>query len=776
MSEQADSQASGPKEISGRIGKYEVVRPLGKGAMGMVYLAKDTLLDREVALKVMMASIADDEELQKRFEREAKAVARMTHPNVVTIFDRGYHTDGSPYIAMELLKGDDLQKTVRKEEMSLDKKVAIIVQVLAGLSHAHAAGIVHRDIKPANIFIKSDGSVKIMDFGVARMTTASMTGTGAIVGTADYMSPEQVKGAKVDGRSDVFSVGCMLFELLAGHRPFKAENLMAIFYRITHEAPNWDSLPKGPEYDALMPILQKALAKDLDERYQSAQEFAVELRDYLKQHVTSATGRHALENLGDFEAPSGEASGEAETVVEAGDLDGLGGGSTLRGTAATVRGTAAGGATRPATSATVLDRPGTRPRTVATRVQPLPRAAPPAASSGNPVLYTILGIMGTLLLGFGGFIYWTQFREQPTPPTTIAASQPPETTLAAPPPTAAPAPPPTTAAPPPTVSAEGKAAATVRSAQSSFSKGDYDRAVSQAQEALRIDPSNAGARSVLDNALKGQQAKQRFVAAQAAMRANDFDKALKEAQAGSDLAPWDGQGPDLVTQVRAAQQRAAQQAAAQQAAALKAEMDGLLQRAETSLQAKQYAAAIAVYDQVLARDPGNARATQGRTAAVAAKAVADATVATPPAPTGHRFVLGKTIAEAKKQGAVPPGFQTTEGVNAQATQAAATPGRLEIRVRPDPVKAGEQFSVEIEMVNEGGAPILLKDMIVTTTVNGRRSQGPIQPQVKEVAPRQGAQLYQLGGNYWREDTEQWSMQVMVRTTDGSSYRNTLEWK
>ena len=119
--------------------------------------------------------------------------------------------------------------------LPLERKVAIIVQVLAGLAHAHEAGIVHRDIKPANIFIQEDGTVKIMDFGVARLTTASITGTGNIVGTADYMSPEQVQGAKVDGRSDLFSVGCLLFELLAGRRPFHAESLMAIFYKITHE-------------------------------------------------------------------------------------------------------------------------------------------------------------------------------------------------------------------------------------------------------------------------------------------------------------------------------------------------------------------------------------------------------------------------------------------------------------------------------------------------------------------------------------------------------------
>src|SRR5437899_1574588 len=292
------------KELSGRIGKYDILKPLGKGAMGMVYLAHDTILERDVALKVMVSQIADDPELIQRFSREAKAVAKMTHPNVVTVFDLGTHTDGSPYIAMELLKGQDLQKAMRTPPpMTNDRKVAIIVQVLAGLAHAHQAGIVHRDIKPANIFINQDGTVKIMDFGVARLTTASMTGTGNIVGTADYMSPEQVKGAKVDGRSDLFSVGCMLYELLAGRRPFHSDNLMAIFYKITHEEVNYGLLPPGPEFDALRPILEKALAKSLEERYQTAYDFAVALREYLKTWGTSAAGSHALEQLVDLEPP-----------------------------------------------------------------------------------------------------------------------------------------------------------------------------------------------------------------------------------------------------------------------------------------------------------------------------------------------------------------------------------------------------------------------------------------------------------------------------------------
>ena len=188
MSEPHQSRSGAGRELTGKIGRYDIVRPLGKGAMGVVYLAHDPLLERDVALKVMVAQIADDPDLSKRFEREAKAVAKMTHPNVVTVYDLGYHEDGSPYIAMELLKGQDLLEALRDgPPLALERKLSIILQVLDGVGHAHQSGIVHRDIKPANIFINTDGSVKIMDFGVARLTTASMTGTGNIIGTADYM-------------------------------------------------------------------------------------------------------------------------------------------------------------------------------------------------------------------------------------------------------------------------------------------------------------------------------------------------------------------------------------------------------------------------------------------------------------------------------------------------------------------------------------------------------------------------------------------------------------
>ena len=442
------------KELSGRIGKYDIIKPLGKGAMGIVYLAHDTILERDVALKVMVAAIADDPELKQRFEREAKAVARMTHPNVVNVFDLGSHTDGSPFIAMELLKGQDLQKAVRTPPpMPLERKVNVIVQVLAGLAHAHQAGIVHRDIKPANIFINQDGTVKIMDFGVARLTTASMTGTGNIVGTADYMSPEQVKGAKVDGRSDLFSVGCMLYELLAGRRPFHSDNLMAIFYKITHEEPNFDLIPEGAEYDALMPVLKKSLAKILDERYQTAYEFAVDLREFLKGRATSASGVNALEGLLDLEEPSGPipepmTDAPAGPTLITGDEPAAGAtmniGPTVTGqTSPTVKkpGTM-GRATSPTVSGgapTLRDggRPATRVPTSRPAPSPSPRPAftpPPPAPGGHPVLYVVLGGMGVLLVVAGGFIYWQKTRgEEKTPATLTAQStEAPATTMPVP--------------------------------------------------------------------------------------------------------------------------------------------------------------------------------------------------------------------------------------------------------------------------------------------------------------------------------------------------------
>jgi len=772
MAEPTDPNKPILKELSGRIGKYDIVRLLGKGAMGQVYVAHDVKLDRDVALKVMAAQIADDPELKERFAREARAVARMQHPNLVTVFDFDYHADGSPYIAMELLKGQDLQKAVRQTPpMSLERKVAIIVQVLAGLAHAHQQSIIHRDIKPANIFINDDGSVKIMDFGVARLSGHTMTADGNIVGTADYMSPEQVQGKPVDPRSDLFSVGCMLFELAAGRRPFHSDNLMAIFYKITHEEANFDLIPQGADYDALMPILKKALSKSSEQRYQTAYEFAVDLREWLKAHATTASTQNVLEALVDLEAPTHpplamtEAPGMTFTTEGGATVD-LG----RRGRRGTMPPTRIGGRTVAGAGATL--RPG------ATRVitaPPIPRVpARPQPAAKPSVLPWVAMALALVAVGVAGFIAWKSMQAQATPPVTQAVATP------APPPTtvATPAAPPVTAAPAPTFEeAGGKAAAQIRSAQAAFKAGNYDRAVAAAQEALREDPQSESAGKVLENAQAGQKALVQLRAAEAALARGDFDAAEGELDTARRFAPWDRGVVDFSTRIAEARARAQREADQKAQSVRTTQVNAALNQAATALQNKQYEAAIAAYDQVLALDPGNTAAGNGRQAAIGAKAIADAAASGPRGGGGRTFVAGRTEAKGNEQGGLV-GFEDSAGVEVKkGTQAAELPGKIIYEASPPAPKPGERFKVNVFLSNEGQQAIQLATMTVATVLDGKRQSGFVPLSVTTVAPGQRAPVYQTPGDQvWKEGTQSWTMEIVLKTTKGETYRNTLSWK
>ena len=243
--------------------------------------ARDPSLERDVAIKVMAGPSLHDSSMQLRFEKEAKAVAQLHHPNIVTVHDLGYDDRGSPFIAMELLDGCDLDQLVEKEQPTLARKPGIVVQVCHGLAHANANGIVHRDIKPANIFVARDGTAKIMDFGVARWTQSSQTQAGIVVGTAGYIAPEQLRGHAVDGRADVFSIGVVLFELVTNQLLFSGDNIETIFFKTLTKSTPRLRFPDNRSLPGLQQIVEGALAKDPSERYATAGDMARAIEAFL---------------------------------------------------------------------------------------------------------------------------------------------------------------------------------------------------------------------------------------------------------------------------------------------------------------------------------------------------------------------------------------------------------------------------------------------------------------------------------------------------------------
>jgi serine/threonine protein kinase len=263
-----------------KIGRYQILERVGRGGMGVLYRGFDPILDREVAVKVMLADFSDDtEQMRPRFYREAKSVAKLQHRNIVTIFEFA-EENNQPHIVMEFLRGSPLSSRMDEQPpLTLDDKLDIVAQLCSGLGYAHQQGIVHRDVKPANVFILLDGSVKLLDFGIAKLATSTLTRQGDVVGSAPYMSPEQIAGAQdLDGRSDVWSTGVLLYELLTGRKPFDGEGLTTVIAGILREQPPAIDkfVPGLPQ--ALLDTVARALEKDRDKRFQSAEELGRELQ------------------------------------------------------------------------------------------------------------------------------------------------------------------------------------------------------------------------------------------------------------------------------------------------------------------------------------------------------------------------------------------------------------------------------------------------------------------------------------------------------------------
>jgi serine/threonine-protein kinase len=299
-----------PETKATHLGRYEVLVRLGEGAMGTVYKAHDPLLDRLVAIKTVNLNLPKEDlaEYEARFYQEAKAAGGLSHPNIVVIYDIG-KTDRLAYMAMEYLEGRELRSILSERGcVSLDEAVNIAAQVAEGLTYAHGRGVIHRDIKPTNIMLNRDGIAKITDFGIARMRSSELkTMTGMILGSPRYMSPEQVAGKRADQRSDIFSLGVVLYEMLTGQAPFQADTVHGVMYQTmnaTAPAPSTvkAGLPKILDY-----IVAKALAKVPEARYQSARELADDLRACLIAGNSGDLEKRMLARLRESAKQAGEA-------------------------------------------------------------------------------------------------------------------------------------------------------------------------------------------------------------------------------------------------------------------------------------------------------------------------------------------------------------------------------------------------------------------------------------------------------------------------------------
>src|SRR5688572_712702 len=265
-----------------QLGRYVIESEIGRGAMGVVFKATDSVLQRTVAAKTVNMALEKDhaDKYEARFFQEARAAGGLNHPNIVTVYDAGKAGD-VVYMAMEYIQGVELRTLLTEgQPMALNRALAIAAQVAEGLGYAHQAGVVHRDIKPANIMVVSDGPVKITDFGIARMrASADLTQTGVMLGSPKYMSPEQVIGKRADHRSDIFSLGVILYEMLTGAAPFSGENVTALMYQIVNFAPPAPSSVNKQVPEMLDLVVAKMLAKPLEDRYQDSREVARDLRE-----------------------------------------------------------------------------------------------------------------------------------------------------------------------------------------------------------------------------------------------------------------------------------------------------------------------------------------------------------------------------------------------------------------------------------------------------------------------------------------------------------------
>jgi serine/threonine-protein kinase len=784
-----------------KIGKYKILSEIGQGAMGIVYKAHDPILNRYVAIKTISASLGADDDLRKRFHREAQAAARLNHNNIITVYDFG-EEHGKIYMAMELLEGTDLKDLMVSGQLpTLNDKLGVMEQILDGLAFAHAKDVVHRDLKPGNIHIQPNGQIKIMDFGLARLGSSEMTQAGVVMGTPNYMSPEQVLGEKVDARSDIFSMGAVFYELLTNHKPFEAESMHGVLFQVVHKEPQpirqW--APDLPP--VLVQIVEKSLIKDKNKRFQHAGEMR-EAVAVVRQAL--ATGRIHEVTL-DME--TGRAFFDAEIEGEEGAPSPQRSWPPTPPAKEWVEGTVALDMKEEAPLEEVLETaPSAAPPTLSgkapthapSRARALPRPAPVPTSRAP--LYVGGAVVALLALGIGGY-----FALRPRAPAAVPGTGAPDPGMVA--------------------LTQALARTQIELAKRDLEGKKYKSAMDAAEQTMNlpgIDSSRKGeAKKVFDDAqAKLTQIENTATEAETAFEAKDTEKASAALQRLLELDPNHpvaGKLEGSLSQFFKTRAEEARKAMAQarteaeranasssddfgRAAGLARDAESALGKGEFAVATRGFLGARDSFDRArrgqetkeladrAAREKQAAEKAAADRKAAADKALADKAAADKAAADKaamDRLAAEKAAADkaAADKAAQPPltpptvlprptlgrlAANPTECSSAKGDagfEGAANPdfvGSLEFEAEPSEVRGGGAYTVKVYMNNTGKKPMKLRDMTVRTSLDGQGATQPVSLKTRDVGLGQKALLWETSGT-WGESFRSW---VMTATATG----------